>query len=281
MEKWEEFYTSKLIDKIHEIEMENLNQLIKVCKNLDISFVLYGGSLLGAYKYKGFIPWDDDIDVALLRDDYEKLIRKGNAYLSKGFFIESPFNNKKLPYCYAKLRNQNSKLIEYANKDIDMHKGIYIDIYPIDNIPDNDSLYKKQFSRVRKFIKLYAWRQSWRLSCKPQNSKEYIKQFCKYFVSLLLKVLPSKFYMTKINQAMTMYNQVKTQRTSCLVSPNIDNFYNPLLPFRTIFFENKQMYAPQDLTGHLTRRYGNITELPPEEKRYGHIPYKVEVNDGY
>ena len=94
-EAWEAYYTEKELKMIQKIELDSLDVLSKVCEKLNIKFFLYGGSLLGAVKYGGFVPWDDDLDVALVRKDYEKLIKEGPALLPEGYELQEPRLNKK------------------------------------------------------------------------------------------------------------------------------------------------------------------------------------------
>ena len=86
-EKWREFYSEDQIKKIQSLELKNLTELSRVCSIIGVDFFLYGGSLIGAVRHKGFIPWDDDLDVAFLREDYNKFIEEAPKYLGNEFFF--------------------------------------------------------------------------------------------------------------------------------------------------------------------------------------------------
>ena len=128
---WNDYYTEENLKKIQKIELCSLDVLEEICKKLNIRFFLYGGSLLGAIKYQGFVPWDDDLDIAMLRADYEKFIREGPKLLPENYEIQHPKTNKRTPYHYIKFRRTDTALVEYRNHKIKMNHGVYFDIYPI------------------------------------------------------------------------------------------------------------------------------------------------------
>ena len=98
MEKWNKFYTKEQLKKLQEIEMDNLKEFIRVCEVLGLEWFVYGGTLLGVEKYQGLIPWDDDIDVALPRESYDRFVNEAVDVLGKDYFIQSPYNCKDSPF---------------------------------------------------------------------------------------------------------------------------------------------------------------------------------------
>ena len=186
--KWNEIYTENEIRKIQKVELESLKVFIKICKQLKIDFMLYGGTLLGAIKYKGFVPWDDDLDLALMRKDYDKLIEFGPALLPKEYEIQHPSINKITPFPYIKFRRKDTTLVEYPLHKLEMNHGIYFDIYPIDNIPDDDELMKKQSEDFHSIVRLFSYRQIKYIS-RPVNSiKDFIKAVVKNAIYLIFEM---------------------------------------------------------------------------------------------
>ena len=116
-------------------EFEILKEFIEICDKLGLSYFLVCGSALGASKYHGFIPWDDDIDVALKRADYERFCQEAPAYLSPRFFLQTYKTDLNYPHVFAKLRNSETTYIEKSVSHIRMNHGIYIDIFPLDGYP--------------------------------------------------------------------------------------------------------------------------------------------------
>ena len=111
-----------------------LQEFDKVCKKLDITYFLFAGTLLGAVRHKGFIPWDDDLDVLMPRKDYRRLLQEGPAILDQErFYLQGEFSEH-FPMFFSKLRlNGTTCLEKYFPKDPLVHQGVYMDIFPCDN----------------------------------------------------------------------------------------------------------------------------------------------------
>lgn len=111
-----------------------LREFDRVCRALDIPYVLFAGTLLGAVRHQGFIPWDDDLDVILLREDYERFLREAEGLLDPDkFYLQKEFS-RHWPVFFSKLRlNQTTCLEKFHPKDPEIHQGIYMDIFPCDN----------------------------------------------------------------------------------------------------------------------------------------------------
>lgn len=273
-EKWQEIYSSEQIRKIQELEKETLKVFINICQKSNIEYFVYGGTLLGAIKYGNMIPWDDDIDVALTRENYKKFLQEAPKLLPKEYVLQTPYNEKKSPWSYTKMRVKGTKLIEQFHNNLDIEKGVYIDIYPVDNIPDDEILRKRQFKKVKKWIYLYYFRQCLHVKFSIKNLKKFLIEFFAYYI---LRLLPQSFYIKKIDKIMTMYNSTKTKRKACLYSPNYNNIYIELYPLIRKKFGEIDVMIPYCYNDHLIRRYGEYKNDLPKEKRIGHIPFEIEV----
>lgn len=279
MEKWEKYYTKEQLDSLQKIELENLRVFIEVCRKLNLEYFVYGGTLLGVEKYQGMIPWDDDIDVAMPRESYKKFLKYAADILPNEYFIQSPYNCPKSPYPYIKLRRKGTKFIEYVNRNLNIESGIYIDIYPVDRIPDDEKLRKQQFKNVRKWILIYVIRQSRLYDKKEAGIKGLVRTLGKRILTYLLKIFPAQFCSKKIDYYMTLYNDTETQRYAALNSPNYDNIYLHLYPLQKGMFNGIEVNIPGDHKTHLKMRYGDYSSLPPEEKRCGHVPYILDLGE--
>lgn len=131
------------------VMLELLIELDRICKKYNIQYILFAGSALGAVRHKGFIPWDDDLDVALLREDYEKLLDVPNNEWNENYYLQREFTEH-WPMYFSKLRKNCTTCLEkYHPKDVYSHQGIYIDIFPVDNASDNPIIRKMQFMASR------------------------------------------------------------------------------------------------------------------------------------
>lgn len=272
-EKWKEIYTPEQLKKIQNIEIQCLKDFIDTCEQLDIEYFIYGGTLLGCVKYNDIIPWDDDVDVALTRENYERFLNEAPKILPKKYILQTPYNEVKSPWAYTKMRVKGTKLIEEFHNKLDIEKGIYIDIYPVDNIPDDENLRKKQYDKVQKTIKLYYLRQCIHTKFSLKNIKRYFLHSLAYYT---LRILPQTYYINKIDSEMKKYNNTNTKRKACLFSPNYENIYIKLYPLKTEKFGKIKVKIPYCYDDHLTKRYGAYKEDLPVEKRIGHIPFEIE-----
>lgn len=278
-ELWEKYYTQEQLKLLQKIELDNLRVFIDICERLGLTYFAYGGTLLGAEKFKGLIPWDDDIDVALTRESYMKFVNEAPNLLPEGFFIQNPYNCPKCPYPYTKLRRRGTKYIEYANRNVDIETGIYIDIYPVDKIPDSEVLRRKQFKHVRKWIFIYQCRQAPLYDRKVKGTFGFIKRAVKWLVCHSVRVIPQEYCIQKIDYYMGMYNGTETQRYGALNSPNYNNIYLHLFPLEKAQFEDIEVNLPGDWKTHLYMRYGDYSQMPPEDQRCGHVPYILDFGD--
>ena len=121
--------------KLQMAELEILNEFVRICEKHDLTYYLVGGTLLGAVRHQGFIPWDDDIDVAMPRADYDRLVEVCGEDLGAEYFYQSPETDPYYFLTYAKIRKNGTEIYEERFKDARFHKGIFIDVFPLDFCP--------------------------------------------------------------------------------------------------------------------------------------------------
>jgi len=275
-EKWREIYTDEQIKKIQEIELENLKVLDEVCQKLGIEFFAYGGTLIGAVRHNGFIPWDDDLDVAMERQDYVKFVNEAYKFLPEGYFLQTPYTDLKTPYLYSKLRRKGTKCIEYIAHKLNIEQGIYIDIYPIDNIPDDDNKYIKQHEKYQKIARTYVLRQCCYPAVEGKSIGRRIKNVIRFILSTMIKSIPQKCFIKRADAIMTKYNDISTIRKGNLSYPKLGNVFYNLFPLKNGRFESVEIKLPGEWDKHLKSRYGDYMKLPRCEERIGHRPYLLD-----
>ena len=130
-----------------QIMYEMLKEVDQICRKNNINYMLFAGTMLGAIRHKGFIPWDDDLDILMLRPEYERFLKIAEKDLNvKKYFLQKEFTPH-WPMFFSKLRRNGTACIErYVPKDEYTHMGIYIDIFPCDNLYDNQIMRKLQFA---------------------------------------------------------------------------------------------------------------------------------------
>lgn len=143
------YYISAEMKKVWAVEMELLNKLLEVCKKHNLRIWAEGGTLLGAVREHGYIPWDDDIDMAMPREDYDKLQIIAKDEFTDPYFFQSGYTDK-FPSGMSKLRMNGTSAIEKNRLFRNCHHGIFVDIFPLDVMPDNDLEMKAFVNKSRK-----------------------------------------------------------------------------------------------------------------------------------
>jgi len=136
------------MNDLQKVELELFQVFKDVCEKLNLNYFLVCGSALGAARHGGFIPWDDDMDVGMYREDYNKFMELAPALLPEGIFLQNYKTDPKFPQVFAKLRNSKTTYIESSLSRIDVNHGIYIDIFPLDGYPE-DTIEQKRVARLK------------------------------------------------------------------------------------------------------------------------------------
>lgn len=132
-----DFFVSEKRKKIWYIELELLKKFDEVCTKHHLTYYVDYGTLLGAVRHKGFIPWDDDIDVAMFRDEYAKFQKIASEEFKEPYFFQDSYNSQQI-WFISKIRDSRTTAIEFPNTSLEFNQGIFIDIFPIDDAPDDD-----------------------------------------------------------------------------------------------------------------------------------------------
>lgn len=247
--------------ELHRMHQQALYTLLRefdrVCRQLDIRYVLFAGTLLGSVRHKGFIPWDDDLDVLMPREDYERLMREADHVLDRQrFYLQKEFSEH-WPMFFSKLRLHNTTCLEkYHPKDPMIHQGIYIDIFPCDNAAKTEIGRKFQFLCSKVVIAKALDRRGYETDSKKK----------KLFMALC-RLLPGKLFHKLAIRGSGDSRMVHTFFAAA--SDYHKNVYNREL-FEEIIsgsFEDGEFPIPKEYDLLLTQLYGDWRTLPPEEER--------------
>lgn len=262
--------TSEQLAELKRIETDMLRAFIDVCGKLNLRYYLLGGTLLGAVRHKGFIPWDDDIDVGMPREDYEVLLEKGPALLPSHLFIQSLRTEPAYTMCFAKMRNCNTTFVESSLSHFPINHGVYIDIFPLDFYPEN---LKEQEQTDRKKT-WYARRVGCEYNVAPnKTAKGTVRKLILHamFPSLKATIAKREALYRSIPKSGLMANYGGAWGKKEIVPAH---WYGE---GTMVEFEGMQVCAPAEYDKWLTQVYGNYMQLPPVEKRIGH--HYVDVID--
>ncbi|WP_299524081.1 phosphorylcholine transferase LicD [uncultured Methanobrevibacter sp.] len=266
-------YSDDTIQKLQKLELMILKDFMAICEKNDIEYFIYGGSALGAVRHGGFIPWDDDIDIIMFRKDYEKFkkvaLSKSN---DKYNFLTS--KTKDYFFLFSKIMLKNTIFEEWWVNQVDFDLGIDIDIFVLDNVPDNKLKRLIHVKRCRFLDRLLA------MSVIKFEGYPLLVQTLANIGHGFLKLfnISREKLFKKTHKLLDKYNE-KECRYVCDISalhhPQIYEIKD-FKPSKKIMFEDVEVNCPNNLDSILTQIYGDYMTLPPESERYNHITQKID-----
>ncbi len=239
-------------------QLSILEEIDRICQRHQINYWLDGGTLLGAVRHGGFIPWDDDIDIAMRQDDLERFINIAPAELREGLFLQTPQTEPESKEPIIKVRDLNSFYVEGAdNFAADYQKGLYVDIFPMTAYP----------TLPRQWVKRITLGISKSYSILRKAHYYSLRSFAEFF-----------WFGAKYILCTSLWKVLSTLRPKDTYFSNIliNNGYgimhrqDSIFPTSTITFEGKTFRAPANPNAYLSDLYRNYMEIPPEEQRKIH-----------
>lgn len=233
-----------------------------ICRRHRIAYWLDGGSALGAVRHKGFIPWDDDLDVCMLREDYTKFLAVAKNELPDGLFLQVFGKDEDYYLYWAKIRDNKSTMVEDAYTRARFHKGICVDIFPCDWIPDNPLL-----PRLEKFL-AKAFRYRGKNMHRRMRLLEKVNLIASKLLCTVVPVGLEKRIFTLFRAAF----RKNSQTVGYGIGTPFDGRYpwDMIFPLRRIRFEGLSSLAPNHVHGYLKKLYGDYRRLPVPEARKPH-----------
>lgn len=261
----------KSLDEIKKIEFDILKYIDTICKENNLRYFLAGGTLLGAVRHKGFIPWDDDIDIAMPREDYKKLVNvlksKNNCYK----LLDST-NCENYNYTYGKLIDTRTKVIEEQNNN-QYESSIWVDIFILDGLGKSKVSSKIRFYIIRLFRTLIH------TSLFKFDDKRVMKSMLKTCIKIICEFIGYK----RINRYLDTYaGKVPFEKSRYIASASGGQYgkkeiinYKNFCETCDLEFENEIFKGPIGYDKYLTNLYGDYMKLPPLEKQISNHKFKA------
>lgn len=253
------------LKKMQIIEVELLDEFVRICKKHNLKYYLMFGSLLGAVRHKGFIPWDEDMDVALFRADYNRFREVVLEELKEGYFFHDYITDKNNPSSIVRIRKDGTVFASDKALKLGMtHNGFWIDIFPIDNVDcENSFIFKLQRILNKPLRRLIFHR-----ALKDCTGLSY--SWLRRILHSVSCILPLRIWQN-IREIVFQLNKNDNSEYCVIFSATYP--CNTLVPKKVygepvkVEFEGKFYNAPQDWDLLLTQIYGDYMTPPPEEKR--------------
>lgn len=266
-----------VLAKLHDTQVEILQVIDRICKEHNLRYSLYAGSLLGAVRHKDFIPWDDDLDICMPREDYNRFISIWQDTEHNGYILQNKESEPLFTQTFTKIRKDHTTFLQSMREAGAYHTGIFVDIFPVDRLPSG------------KLAQLFFY---WHCMYYLLLTREFVPplagKFTQIVSTFLLRLTPSRNRAArrkKLLQKITRYNKdsslpaVTTETIGAVKqhhhSTMLDNYIT--LPFHRGAFS---CFAGWDQ--HLHTKYGDYMQLPPEEERvWKHHPILIDFEHNY
>lgn len=264
--------------------LDLLKEFNRVCEENDIKYFVFAGTMLGAIRHKGFIPWDDDVDVIVPRADYDKLkrIAEGNVF-KEPYFFQSPSTDKGYPKGFCRLRNSDTTGLPYDDVAMKCNRGIFLDIFPLDVLPDDEKEKRKQIKKLR-------------------NTRLLMNSFARYYsgfgtmgttrtkaVAYYLSLPLFKFGLLSMNKLFQKYERVASRYKDSngkYAGSIAFSFENPRFIFERKWWESKvvlvdfediKVPVPENYDTLLKHSYGDYMTPVQEPTNHGTLLYSIDM----
>lgn len=278
-------YDDATLKKLQSVELEILKDFMSLCDRHGLQYFGIAGTGIGVLRHGGFIPWDDDIDVALPRKDYEQFIKYANEEYADKYIIMNVEYDENYPLMTTRMMMKGTKFREYALAHINVELGIFLDIYPFDNLSDDPKKRKKQMHDAWFYSKLLILRSIPKPVLAFKGWKAVIVHFICAIVHYLMAILhiSKRWLAFKCKEASIRHNEETNSEYMdflCDTTPEM-NIYkrSDVFPLVKKDFENTRLYFPNNMDSNLRGMYGDYMQMPPVEKRKNHFPYELEFKD--
>lgn len=268
--------TDMQLKKIHELELQIALEIRRICEKNQIPYFLTAGTLLGAVRHGGFIPWDDDMDIGMLRKDYVRFLEACKTDLGDAYYLQTWDTDPDYPFSFAKIRLNGTHFVEQFSRKSTSHDGIFVDVFPFDSVPEREAERHLQAKRYFLCKRLLWMKKGLGKNMLQQSEKQAIRYHMFHAFSMLLPYSYMKHYFQRIQQ------KFNDQETKLVVTDGSYKYEKESIPrawtedLEEISFEGEKFTSYREKIAYLTHFYGDYMQLPPVEKRNRHERFEVD-----
>lgn len=260
------------LKKVQEIQRELIGEVKRICKKRGIHFNMVGGTMLGAIRHEGYIPWDDDADIGFLRTEYEKFRRACKEELNhEKYYMQDLRDTKGYRWGYGKLRRKGTAFIRLGQEFMPYEQGISIDLMPFDNVPDYWITRKIHFFRCFLYRKLF-----WSEVGSREEKNIWVRTVYK-----IMRLIPMKDILKSYQRFIDHGQKRKTGQVRILTFPTPKGVYGYDREWYTNLsnypFDDLILPGAKDYDTYLRVKYGDYMKMPPIDKRKVHPISKLKL----
>lgn len=273
-------YEQDTLRRLQLVELGILKDIDRVCREYGITYWLDSGSVLGAKRHGGFIPWDDDIDLGMPRADYERFLDVAPAALGPRYCVSDPHINEHQAALFAKVMLAGTRFATDETQEAEFEQGIFVDVFPYDAVCSDAAAAKRQRRSCMLWQSLSYLYHSGHIVVPHGGALGAAERAACRIAHMLTRAFLSP---ERIAHKFDWVAQAaRDDSEACtLMAPSYATFepypHAMLLPVQPIVFEGCEFMAPADVEGYLRKQYGETwNQLPPEDQRRNHAPKVLE-----
>ena len=269
--------TKEELRKVQLLELKVLKEVKRICDKNNIHYFLTGGTLIGAVRHKGFIPWDDDIDIAMLREDYDKFVEIATKELSPEFSFQCIQCDERLGIFFGKVVLNGTNYRTAQQPETLAQTGFWVDVIPYDNIYDNRILAALYFWKLNFLVVLYSMKNGY------HNGTTRLKRIVANMMKVCFFFIPKKYLRKQIISYPYRLNKRKTN-TKCYLCgrygiPRELRSAYLFGEYANLQFEDGEFMVPKKYHEFLTELFDDYMRLPPEGERITHQVAELDFGD--
>ena len=272
-------YDKKELEKLRKILLEMLDEVVRICNKHKLNYFLAGGTALGAIRHQGYSPWDDDVDVIMPREDYEKFLVYARDEIDDQYFLDYYKTDEKYYKHHLTIRKNNTMFGKDRYKErteSGIHLGFFLDVLPIDYVKSRTS--KKTYIDAA-LVRAVELAIRYKSDFLNMNGLKYKP------ITIPLLLLPKKTLHKLLFKLCTKYDNKKRDYLIeyCAIRHHIKQViydYDTVFPAKKATFCGKKYNVFHDVDRYLTQIYGDYMKLPPKEERVAHMPQKLDFEHG-